>query len=182
MLDRRNKILKCAFYTKLVSPNKLINRNHVYHNHLWSDLERHLLESKKQKQKKHISYLKKKCIPELCPSSEAFLGLHNYHRIDVNKVKSESKASPRRQVTVESYGFPMTSHQVWRSTPNRLVMPGFIGNKAKSSVKSCDDAGDVIQGLAWFPLPELKTKKDYIHKTLTVGTTHSSSSHGRAAV
>lgn len=76
--------------------------------------------------------LKKICIPELCPSSEAFLGLHNYHRIDVNKVKSESKVSPRRQVTAEPYGFPMTSYQLWRSTPKRLIMPGFIGNKVKS--------------------------------------------------
>lgn len=49
-------------------------------------------------------------------------------------------------------------------------------------MKSCDEAGDVTQGLAWFPLPELKTKQGYIHKTLIVGTTHSSSSHGRAAV
>lgn len=86
----------------------------------------------KVKKKNTFHILKKICIPELCPSSEAFLGLHNYHRIDINKVKSESKASPRRQVTAEPYGLPMTSHQLWRSTPKRLIMPGFIGNKVKS--------------------------------------------------
>lgn len=105
-----------SFYTELVSLKKLIDWNHLYHIHLQLGLVRSLLENRK-----HISFLwGEKCISELCPFSEALLGLLCYSKIEAN-IASKNYSRPISMLGCGSQAWPGFRSQHWNQNKTKLM-------------------------------------------------------------